>query len=160
MSGLEGAGHGLHCPQLADWILSYRSLLPLAPPPNSPREAQNADRSELAGSADTALEARRQRGRCRRSRPRSNQKPDGIVPTSPAIGIWARSAERGSNVPIPRSNARSRPLPVTRPCPIATGQHRAKRTFNPLRRCGTLSLHRGLLVIVRPMSGIPRKPRV
>jgi hypothetical protein len=39
---------------MAGWRRSYLPVILLAPPPRSAREAPNTDRSELAGSADTA----------------------------------------------------------------------------------------------------------
>src|ERR1700730_12063669 len=68
------------------------------PLPESGRVAPSADRSELAGIKDAALEARLQRGRCRRTqglKTRSGQlRPP---PPAPPSESAARRAERGSN---------------------------------------------------------------
>jgi hypothetical protein len=63
------------------------SLPSLARTPTPRRAAPNADRSELAGSADAALEARQQRGRYRRSIVHASPTGRTVAILNPTVGL-------------------------------------------------------------------------
>jgi hypothetical protein len=101
----------------------------------SSRAAPNADRSELAGTADTALESSTVTGRYRRSRSVQFRPPRTHSNLSSFPHSCLNNAESESTCSTLRSNARSRP----RPCENTGGPFCAvnfqKCTFDFRRLC-------------------------
>jgi hypothetical protein len=144
---------------------TFQPFLPLVPPPDPRRAAPDADRMELAGTANTAVgsrprsdpqgradprqtapigarsaergskEVRRHRGRCRRSRAEHNRRSGPSCPPRPPPESQARSAERGSK----RARRQCGQLPSVRDEDQETLEPRSRQTI----RSGARSAERG-----------------